>query len=63
MGNQIIKTQDLRFALTKEISSANPELGRQAQLKHFSWLMSEYAGRERAVIGGILAVSLLVLIN
>lgn len=55
MSEPIIASQNLRFVLTRETSLLNSELGRQAYLKHFSWIMSEYAGRERAIIGGILS--------
>ena len=58
MSNLIILSQDLRFALAKKTASTDAELGRQAQLKHFSWLMSEYAGRERAIIGGTISANL-----
>lgn len=55
MSKQIMATQNLRFLLTQETGHLNPELGRQAYLKHFSWIMSEFAGRERAIIGGAIA--------
>lgn len=55
MSKLIIASQDLRFMITRLTANKNPELGRQAELKHFSWLMSEYAGRERAIVGGIIA--------
>ena len=51
----IILSQDLRFALTKKVAASDEDLGRQSKLKHFSWLMSEYAGRERAIIGGTIS--------
>lgn len=52
MSKLIILSQDLRFNLTQLTAKTNPELGRQAELKHFSWIMSEFSGRERAIIGG-----------
>ncbi len=55
MSKLIVSTQDLRFALTQKAASLNPEIGRQSQLKHFAWIVSEYAGRERAIIGGIVS--------
>lgn len=57
MSELIILSQNLRFILTQITAEKNSELGRQAELKHFSWLMSEYAGRERAIIGGIIAAN------
>ncbi|MEM7617262.1 MAG: methyl-accepting chemotaxis protein [Pseudomonadota bacterium] len=54
-SKRIMISQDLRFALTKAAAKAHPEIGRQSKLKHFSWLMSEFAGRERAIIGGIIS--------
>jgi methyl-accepting chemotaxis protein len=58
MTNLIVISQDLRFALTKKTADTDHELGRQAQLKHFLWLMSEFAGRERAIIGGAISANL-----
>ncbi len=55
MSKLIIESQQLRFALTKKTATTDSELGRQSNLKHFSWIMSEFAGRERAVIGGALS--------
>ncbi|NET71351.1 MAG: HAMP domain-containing protein [Sphaerospermopsis sp. SIO1G2] len=57
MSALIITSQDLRFRLTEQTASTNAELGRQAKLKHFSWLMSEYAGRERAIVGGLISAN------
>lgn len=58
MSKLIVLSQDLRFELTKKTASTDAELGRQAELKHFSWIMSEYAGRERAVIGGTISANI-----
>lgn len=55
MSKLIVLSQDLRFDLTQKIAANNAELGRQSLLKHFAWIMSEYAGRERAIIGGTLS--------
>jgi methyl-accepting chemotaxis protein len=55
MSGLIVLSQDVRFSLTQKTASLDPELGRQAQLKHFSWMMSEFAGRERAILGGTLS--------
>lgn len=51
----ILQSQDIRFTLTKMTAAADPELGRQSELKHFSWIMSEFSGRERAVLGGVVS--------
>lgn len=55
MSRLIVKGQDTRYRLTGEIESRFPKLSRIARMMHFSWLSSEYAGRERAVIGGTLS--------
>lgn len=55
MSHLIVTSQKLRLFLTKETALHDPGLGKQSQLRHFSWLMSEYAGRERAIIGGHIA--------
>lgn len=55
MSKLILLSQDIRFAITKKIAETNAELGRQGQMKHFAWLMSEYAGRERAMLGALLS--------
>lgn len=58
MSKMIIISQDLRFAITKVTADTDPGLGRKAELKHFSWVMSEYAGRERAIIGGTISANI-----
>jgi methyl-accepting chemotaxis protein len=58
MSKLIVLSQDLRFALTQKTASTDSELGRQSQLKHFSWIMSEFAGRERAIMGGTISADL-----
>ncbi len=55
MSKLIVSSQDLRFALTEKTAMTDAELGRQSQLKHFQWMMSEYSGRERAIIGGMIS--------
>ena len=55
MSKMILQSQDLRFSMTEEILKLDPEMGAQAELRHFAWIMSEYAGRERAILGGILS--------
>ena len=54
MSGMIVYSQDVRFAVTQVIMTQSPELGRQSLLKHFSWKMSEFAGRERAIVSGSL---------
>lgn len=53
----IILSQDLRFVINMNSTTIDAELGRQSELKHFSWIMSEYAGRERAIIGGAISAN------
>lgn len=55
MTKLIILSQNIRYDLTKVVAAFDPELGRQSNTKHFIWLMSEFAGRERAIIGGVLS--------
>ncbi len=58
MSKLIILSQDLRYAIVREAAQTDPDLGRQSNLKHFAWIMSEYAGRERAMIGGAISANL-----
>ncbi|MBT4489093.1 MAG: HAMP domain-containing protein, partial [Rhodospirillaceae bacterium] len=51
--NLIIASQDIRGQLFEGID-LDGEATQLVSLKHFAWLMSEYAGRERAVMGGII---------
>lgn len=55
MSELIVSSQDLRFAIGEIFSAKDSLLSSQNLVKHFVWVMSEYAGRERAIIGGILA--------
>ena len=57
MSALIITSQDLRFVLTEEALMLDPELGREAEIRHFAWIMSEYAGRERAILGAHIAAN------
>ena len=52
----IILSQDIRFIIGTEVSKGDADIGRQAQMKHFAWLMAEYASREAAVIAEMLAI-------
>lgn len=55
MTDLILKSQKLRFNIGEELGAADPKLAFKAQMKHFSWIMSEYAGRERAILGGTIS--------
>lgn len=55
MSKLVISSQKLRFAVGKVFSAGDTQLNVQTQMKHYAWVMSEYAGRERAVIGGLLS--------
>ena len=55
MSELIISSQDIRYLLTLQASQENKILGKQAAIRHFLWIMSEYAGRERAIIGATLS--------
>ncbi len=50
----IMQSRDVRSTMTNELIT-NPALSTLNNLKHFSWVTSEYAGRERAVIGGLIS--------
>ena len=51
----IDSSQAVRVAAEYESSSADARLAQLQSLKHFVWVISEYAGRERANIGGMIA--------
>lgn len=55
ISNLIASSQQLRLASEFEIDNAQARLADLGRLKHFSWVMSEYAGRERAGLGGLIA--------
>ena len=48
-------TQAVRVAAEYESDSADVRLAQLQSLKHYVWVMSEYAGRERANVGGLIA--------
>jgi len=50
----IDETQALRLSAAKADVSATTRLAALADLKHFVWVMSEFSGRERARISGII---------
>ena len=55
MSKLVLSSQELRFAIGEVFSHTAPLLATQTHLKHFAWVMSEYAGRERAIIGGTIS--------
>lgn len=55
ISNLIGTSQQLRLASEFEVDNAQARLADLGRLKHFAWVMSEYAGRERAGIGGLIA--------
>ena len=58
MSKLIIISQQLRYALVEKAALADAELGREENMLHFAWVMSEYAGRERAIVGGAISANL-----
>jgi methyl-accepting chemotaxis protein len=48
-------SQQLRLAADYEAEGAEARLSDLQRLKHFVWVLSEYAGRERAVISGLIS--------
>ncbi len=58
MSKLIMTSQDLRFAVSSIAAKADAELGRQTKFMHFTWVMSEYAGRERAMIGDSISANI-----
>jgi methyl-accepting chemotaxis protein len=55
MTRLIIKSQELRSAYTRQATDDNGLVGNLMGIKHFAWVMAEYAGRERAVVGGLVS--------
>ncbi len=51
----IIDTQKLRINLGSQATSLSSNIGKDSMLRHSVWLMSEYAGRERGMLAGIIA--------
>ena len=54
MTGLILKSQKLRTATSNSVETS-AVVGQLITLKHFAWMMSEFAGRDRAVMGGIIA--------
>ena len=57
ISDLVIKSQDLRFLVTEEAIKLDPSLIVSTELIHSLWQMSEYAGRERAIIGGVISAN------
>lgn len=55
MSHLILSSQDIRYSITNIAADADPEITLQGMLNHYSWMMSEYAGRERAIIGAAIS--------
>jgi methyl-accepting chemotaxis protein len=55
MTGLIEATQDLRRALEFELDTVEARMAHYQQMKDAIWVMSEFAGRERAMIGGAAA--------
>jgi methyl-accepting chemotaxis protein len=51
----IMASQDLRVAATMEQDSVQARLSNLQNFKHFVWVISEYMGRERAAVAGLIA--------
>jgi methyl-accepting chemotaxis protein len=51
----IMASQDLRVAATTEQDNVQARLSSFQNFKHFVWVISEYMGRERAVVAGLVA--------
>lgn len=55
MTQLIMASQELRYNLTEANLPDDAKLTRLVSMRHFAWVMSEFAGRERAAIGGVIA--------
>ena len=58
MTARILKSQALRFAATRAAAQTDPKLADYLAIKHAAWTMAEFAGRERAVMGGIISAQI-----
>lgn len=52
----IMESRNLRTSMSNELIT-EPSLAALNNLKHFTWVASEYGGRERATIGGFISSS------
>jgi methyl-accepting chemotaxis protein len=53
----IVASQNLRVAAAMDEDNVQARLSSLQNLKHFVWIMSEYLGRERAMVAGMIAAS------
>jgi methyl-accepting chemotaxis protein len=53
----IAASQNLRVAAAMDEDNVQARLSSLQNLKHFVWIMSEYLGRERAMVAGMIAAS------
>ena len=53
--NLIMGVQKLRINLSSQSLVGDAALGKDTLIRHSIWMMTEYAGRERAMLGGIIA--------
>jgi methyl-accepting chemotaxis protein len=53
----IMSSQDLRFSMGAAFSTKDPNLAAQTQMKNLTWVLSEYTGRERAILGSLIAAN------
>jgi methyl-accepting chemotaxis protein len=51
----IVASQNLRVAAAMDEDNVQARLSSLQNLKHFVWIMSEYLGRERAMVAGMIA--------
>lgn len=51
----IQRSQDLRLALERAANSTDMTIAHLAEIQHFAWVMSEFAGRERALVGATIS--------
>ena len=57
MSRLILNSQDIRQKLFDGMT-LDSQTAQLISLKHFAWIMSEYAGRDRAVLGGLIGANL-----
>jgi methyl-accepting chemotaxis protein len=53
----IVASQNLRVAAAMDEDNVQARLSSLQNLKHFVWIMSEYLGRERAMVAGLVATA------
>ena len=54
----ITVSQELRLAYTQYYTHIDPIITQHMTFKHFLWMVTEYAGRERALIGHLIAANI-----